>query len=283
MMLLLGAHMSIAGGVQNAIDRGEELGCTAIQIFLKWNTRWKGIPITPEQERLFQEKWKKSHIKAVTAHSAYLINLASPDDTTYERSMNAMKDEIRRASQLGIKYLTIHPGSHKGLGKKAGIKKIAESLDVILESESGSNVIIVLESTAGQGTGIGSRFEELAQIISASRNKRRLGVCLDTAHMFAAGYDIRTREKYEDVIREFDQIIGLSRLKLIHLNDSKKLLGSRVDRHTHIGEGEIGLDAFRSIMNDERLQNVPKILETPKEPVPEADRKNLSVLRGLTR
>ena len=219
--------------------------------------------------------------KTIVAHNCYLINLASPDEIVYSKSLNAMRDEMRRAGRLRIPGLVIHPGAHTGCGEKEGMDRIARSLNLLLEGTRDSRVSILLETTAGQGTCIGYRFEQLAEIIGRIKVRRRIGVCLDTAHIFAAGYDIRTKKAYEQTLREWDRVIGLKRIAVIHVNDSRKPLGSRLDRHEHIGRGMIGLDAFRFIMNDERFAAVPKILETPKEPDPQADLKNLSLLRSL--
>jgi len=279
--LYLGAHMSIAGGVDRAVLRGSELGCTAIQMFLKYNTRWEGRPLMPEERRAFFANQKKTGIKKIVAHNCYLVNLASPDDSVYSKSMRAMQDEIERAALLRIPCLVIHPGSHKGSGESEGIARIASALNNLFSKTKGSRVKVLLETTSGQGTGIGHRFEQIAEIISQVKNRHRLGICLDTAHVFAAGYDIRTRKAYRETMREFDSVLGLNSIGVLHMNDSKKPLGSRIDRHEHIGKGHIGIDAFRFIMNDERLAAVPKILETPKGPEPDADVRNLNILRSL--
>lgn len=279
--ILLGAHMSIAGGVDKAILRGHELKCNAIQIFLKYNTRWLGRPLSPQEQTGFFQNQKQTGLECILAHNCYLINLASPDEVIYKKSFNAMLDEIERASNLKITNLIIHPGSHVGSGMTQGIQKIASSLKLLLEKTKGKRVCILLETTAGQGTGIGHRFEQLAEIIMEVKDKNRVGVCLDTAHIFAAGYDIRTKRAYQNTLKEFDRILGLNRIKAVHVNDSRKSLGSRIDRHEHIGKGFIGLDAFRFIMNDERFREVPKILETPKDPCDKYDKRNLRILRNL--
>jgi len=278
---LIGAHVSIAGGVDRAPLRGGELGCTAIQIFLKYNTRWQGKPIAPEERSAFFRNRKRAGIRSCVAHGCYLINLASPDEIIYRKSLNAMMDELERAAFLRVPFLVIHPGSHMGDGEERGIHRIADSLNLLLEKTRGSRVKILLETTAGQGTGIGHRFEQIAGILQLVKNRRRLGVCLDTAHIFAAGYDIRTGRAYRKTMHMFDDIIGIARLRVIHMNDSRKPMGSRVDRHEHIGKGFIGLEAFRLIMNDRRFEGIPKILETPKEPEPAMDGENLRILREL--
>ncbi len=279
--MFLGAHMSIAGGVDKAILRGDAIGCTAIQIFLKYNTRWRGKPISQNERAAFFANQKKTGLTRCIAHNCYLINLASPDDVIYAKSLAAMLDELERAAFLRIGFLVIHPGSHRGSGEAAGIKKIAHSINLLLEKTKGFRVKILLETVAGQGTGIGYRFEQLADIIGRVKNRRRIGVCLDTAHIFAAGYDIRTKATYEVTIKEFDRTIGLKRICAFHLNDSKKPLGSRIDRHEHIGHGFIGLDAFRFLLNDERFSEIPQILETPKGPGLLCDVENLRVLKSL--
>lgn len=278
---LLGAHMSIAGGIDKSILRGSDLSCTAIQIFLKYNTRWEGKPISKEERGAFFDNQKQTGLRCVVAHNCYLINLASPDETIFKKSLRAMSDELARAAFLQIPSLIIHPGAHKGMGIGNGIDQIAFALNSLLNDDPKGKVKILLETTAGQGTGIGSCFEHLAQIITQVKHRSRVGVCLDTSHIFAAGYDIRTSEAYEATLKEFDIIIGLKNLKAIHLNDSKKSLGSGLDRHENIGKGCIGLDAFRFIMNDERFADIPKILETPKEPEPQADLENLRILKSL--
>ncbi|OQB20174.1 MAG: Endonuclease 4 [candidate division BRC1 bacterium ADurb.Bin183] len=273
--------MSIAGGIDKAILRGDELSCTAVQIFLKNNTRWEGKPISEKERSDFFANQKKTGLNHIVAHNCYLINLASPDETIFKKSMRAMSDELTRASFLQIPSLIIHPGAHKGMGTRHGINQIAGALNALFKEDIKGKVKILLETTAGQGTGIGSRFEDLAQIISDIKRPARVGVCLDTSHIFAAGYDIRTKKDYESTLKEFDSIIGIKKLCAIHLNDSKKPLGSRLDRYENIGKGSIGLDAFRFIMNDERFAEIPKIIETPKEPEPQADLENLRILKSL--
>jgi deoxyribonuclease-4 len=279
--LLVGAHMSISGGVFNSLPLGQELGCTTIQIFTKNNNRWKAKEILPEEVRKFFEDQKASQISPVIGHNGYLINLASPKEDVYNLSLESMLVELQRAEMLGLPYLVMHPGSHLGSGEEEGIRKIVRSTDWLLEKTRGYKVKICLETTAGQGSAIGHRFEHLAEIIKQTKENRRLGVCYDTCHSFAAGYDIRTKKAYEATFKEFDQVIGLSRLKVIHLNDSLKDLGSRVDRHQHIGQGKIGLEGFRLLMTDKRWEKVPKILETPKEGGTERDKENLNLLRSL--
>ncbi len=277
----LGAHMSIAGGVGRAVDRGVEVGCDTIQIFTKNSNQWRARPISDEEVAGFKEKLEESGIDPVVAHDSYLINLASPDPGLLERSRNAFLEEMNRAEALGIPYLVMHPGSHKGSGVDVGLRTIAESFDRLHEQTVGFRLMVLLETTAGQGTNLGFTFEHLRRIIDMTAEGGRLGVCLDTCHAFTAGYDITSRNGYEKMWEEFDSEIGLDRLKVIHLNDSKKDLGSRVDRHEHIGKGTLGLEPFRMLVNDERLREIPMILETPKGPDYAEDKENLATLRNL--
>ena len=279
--ILLGAHMSIAGGVDKAIDRGSSINCTAIQIFTKSNTQWKTLPFRKEEVEDFKKKKSESNILSVFGHSCYLINLGNSNQVINRKSVNTLITELERCEILGLPFLVMHPGSHMGSGEKEGIKRIAESLNEALTNLKKNNVQIVLETTAGQGRNLGYRFEHIAEIINSVKLKERIGVCLDTCHIFAAGYDIRKKAGYEKTIKEFDRIIGLSKIKAIHLNDSKKELGSRVDRHEHIGKGFIGLEGFRFIMNDERFLKIPKVLETPKGEDMKDDVINLRTLQKL--
>ncbi|MGB2981890.1 MAG: deoxyribonuclease IV [Candidatus Zixiibacteriota bacterium] len=281
--LLIGAHMSISGGVFNAFPLGEEVGCATIQIFTKNSNQWKAKELTSEDVKKFRESQKRTGISPVVGHNAYLINLASPKEDVYKLSMEAMLVELNRAELLGLPYLVMHPGAHLGTGEKEGIRKIARSIDTLHQKTKGFRVKICLEMTAGQGSAIGYRFEHMAEIIDQVQENERLGVCYDTCHTFTAGYDIRTERTYEATFKEFDNVIGLSRLKVIHLNDTLKDFGSRVDRHQHIGEGKIGLEGFRLLMNDKRWEKIPKILETPKEGGTAKDIENLKVLRSLVK
>jgi len=281
-MGFLGAHVSISGGVYKAPERGEKLGCESIQIFSKNQMQWKAKPITPEDSQKFKEELKKTHIKEVVIHDSYLINLGSPDEEKLKMSRDAFLDEMIRAEILGVKYLVFHPGSHMGKGEELGLKLIAESLNILIDkAKEAPNVLLLLETTAGQGSNLGYKFEHLKFIMDQVEKKERLGVCFDTAHAFEAGYDISTEEGYERTFNEFDNVIGLEKLKVFHLNDSRTPLGSHVDRHEHIGKGMIGLTAFELLVNDERFKNHPMILETPGgEKYYEY---NLKVLRGLVR
>ena len=278
---LLGAHTSTAGGVSKSIERAEKLGFTAIQIFTKNNNRWFQKPFDEKEIDKFKSNLKNSNIKFIVSHDSYLINLCAKDKSILKKSREAFLDELTRCEQLGISYLNFHPGSHLGAGEKEGIKLIAESLNIIHNKTKNFKVSSMLEATAGAGTAIGYRFEQLREIIDMVEDTKRMSVCIDTAHIFAAGYDIKNPKNYKKVIKEFDEIIGLDRLKCFHMNDSKKELGSRRDRHEHIGKGFIGKDGFANIMNDKRLKNIPKILETPKGKQMKEDIRNLKTLLSL--
>lgn len=278
---LIGAHMSISGGIFNAPLYGQEVGCSTIQIFTKNNNQWKARELSAEEVKRFLDNQKKTGINPIVGHNGYLINLASPREDLYHQSQQAMLVELKRAELLRLPYLVIHPGSHVGSGEKEGIERIISSINWLHQKTKGYRVMMLLETMAGQGSAIGYRFEQIAEIIEGVEGNRRLGVCYDTCHAFAAGYDIRTKKVYQATFREFDTVVGLSRLKVIHVNDSKRDLASRVDRHQHVGEGKIGLEGFRLLMNDTRWKNIPKILETPKEEGTEKDLKNLDTLRNL--
>ena len=282
-MPFLGAHMSIAGGLHLAFTRIQEVQGEALQIFLSNQRQWKTTPLTAEMVAEFRRHWEENNHLPVAAHDSYLINLAAPDPTTLEKSVAAFADELQRAAILGIPFLITHPGSHRGVGVEAGLKRFVENMDRAITRSKTSTVMVLIENTAGQGTNLGSTFEEISFIISESQYGDGLGVCFDTSHAFAAGYDIRTRVTYENTLSNFDQIIGLKKLKFFHINDSKRPLGSRVDRHEHIGKGEIGLAGFRLLLNDPRFQQHPMVLETPKGKELKEDKKNLKVLRSLCR
>ncbi len=278
---LLGAHTSISGGVPNAVELAEKLNFTAIQIFSKNNNRWKTKPFTEAIINEFKLKLSSSGIKSTVVHDSYLINLCSLSEELLEKSREAFRDELIRCEQLGIPYLNFHPGAHGGAGEEEGIKLIAESLNTVHDKTKNFKVSSMLEVTAGQGSAVGYKFEHIRKIIDLIEQKERMSVCIDTAHIFAAGYDIRTPETYNKTMEEFDNIVGLDRLKCFHMNDSKKELGSRVDRHEHIGKGFIGNEGFRNIMNDRRLESVPKILETPKGKEQLEDVMNIKTLLSL--
>lgn len=278
---LLGAHMSIAGGVDKAVERAVSAGCNVLQIFVKNNNRWNGVPLLPEVVERFQKNWKAAGLRSVVAHAAYLINLASPRRELWERSIAAVQEELERCERLGLDFLIIHPGAHLGEGETAGIERVARALDRIHDKCGEFRVRLALESTAGQGTTLGYRFEHLRDILEQSAYPDLTRVCVDTCHIFAAGYDIRSEEAYRETIGQFDETVGLEKLKVFHFNDSKREMGSRVDRHHHIGKGKIGENGFRWILNDPRFVKIPKILETPKGDDLKEDKRNLKVLRSL--
>ncbi|MCE5242387.1 MAG: deoxyribonuclease IV [Syntrophobacteraceae bacterium] len=280
-MPLLGAHMSISGGLHLSLERLRQVDGDALQLFTKSERQWRSVPLSEEAVRLFRENWVECGKVPVAAHDSYLINLAALDPAILEKSVNAFAEELQRAGILGIPYLITHPGSHLGQGVEAGLERFVSNLDKAVERANAPEVAVLLETTAGQGTNLGSSFEEITHIIGSSRFSGSLGVCFDTCHAFAAGYDIRTAETYAETFRKFAEVVGFDRLKFFHLNDSKKGLGARVDRHEHIGEGELGLAAFRHLLNDSRFSGHPMVLETPKENGLEKDRENLKVLRSL--
>lgn len=279
--MLLGAHMSVEGGVENAIDRGESIGCTAIQIFAKNNRRMFAPPLPKENILDFKKKRRSSKIQVVFSHAGYLINLASPKKSNWDASIRSMRDELERAEALELPFVVLHPGASVDSSKEKGIQKIVAALTQLIRQTKGYKVKIALENTAGAGTGIGSRFEELAEIMDQVSDPRRIGVCLDTCHTLASGYDIRTKPAFDTTVGEFDKIVGLQNLLAIHMNDGKGPLGSRKDRHEHIGKGFLGLMPFRLLMNDKRFAKIPKVLETPKDPDMVDDMVNLNTLRNL--
>jgi len=273
--------MSISGGIHTAFRRAESIGCTTMQIFTKNAGQWRGKPLSSESIQSYKNAAAQVTISPVVAHAAYLINLCAPKAATLKDSRSAFLDELQRCEALGIDALIFHPGSHLGRGEDEGIIRIAESLNIAHEQTAHFRVLTTLETTAGQGTALGYRFEHLQRIIDLIEQKNRIAICIDTCHLFAAGYDISTEEAWDTTIRLFDDIVGLSRLAAIHVNDSKKEFNSRVDRHEHIGKGKIGLTAFRMLMNDARLAQVPKILETEKSEDMHEDVQNIAVLRSL--
>ena len=282
-MPLFGAHLSIAGGLHNAVSAATALRCDTVQIFTKNASHWEGKNPTEEDIRLFRRAVADARLAFPTAHDSYLINLASPDDALYRKSIDAFTGELERAEALGLSYLVTHPGAHLESGEEAGLNRVVAALDEIHTRCSGYAVSVLLETTAGTGTCLGGRFEHLADILNRVKKTDRLGVCLDTCHIFAAGYPLGTTEEYTATFDRFDRLIGLGKLKLFHLNDSARELGSRVDRHAGIGLGEIGPDAFRRLVTDPRFATRPMILETPKEDDDgnEMDPVNLAVLRGF--
>lgn len=280
---LLGAHMSIAGGVEKALLAGERAQCDAIQMFTKSSRQWAAEPYSAEEIQLFHHSQKETGIVKVIAHDSYLLNLGSPDEGLRKKSIRAFIDEMESCESLAIPNLIAHPGAHMGAGEKAGIKRVARSLDQIHKACPGYQVKATLEITAGQGTTLGYRFDQIRSMMDGVKQSERLRVCFDTEHAFAAGYDIRTKEGYERTFTEFDERIGIDLLAAFHLNDSKKEFHSRVDRHEHIGKGHIGVEAFRLLMNDQRFWGLPMCLETPKGLDLKEDKENLSLLRSLIR
>jgi len=279
--MFLGAHMSIAGGLHMAFERIRAVDGTALQIFTRNQRQWKIPALTDYDADLFAVAWEQWGDYPVAAHDSYLINLASPDPELSRRSLAAFASELRRVETLRIPFLVTHPGSHLGEGVDAGIRRYAANLDRAIEESGSRKAMVLLETTAGQGTNLGATFEELARIIEGSAHPDRIGVCFDTCHAFAAGYDIRTPEAYAATFDAFYRAIGLDRLRFFHVNDTKNGLGSHKDRHEHIGQGEIGLDGFRNLMRDPRFADVPKTLETPKDADLKDDVRNLGILREL--
>ena len=282
-MALLGTHKSIAGGYHNALITAQEHGCDTVQIFTKNNNQWAGKPLTTEQTTLFRQKLAEFKLQLPMAHDAYLINLASPDQALYRRSLDAFVHEVERAEALGLTYLVTHPGTPTDGDREAGLRRVALALDETHRRCPKCRVMVLLETTAGQGNSVGHRFEDLACILDSVKNPDRLGVCLDTCHVFAAGYPLSPFRSYEATMAEFDRLIGLEKLRAFHLNDSRKPLGSRVDRHAHIGQGCLGLEPFRLLLNDPRFRGHPMVLETPKEGPNDEDMDpvNLTTLREL--
>lgn len=281
MVLAFGSHMSASGGVDLVLGRAEELGLESCQIFSKSERQWKAKPLDPAVVERFRAETERTGITKLVVHDSYLINLASPKPDIREKSLAAFREELERCDALRIPYLVTHPGAHTGSGFEAGIQQVADSLNEIYDALPDNQALTLLETTAGQGTSLGRSFSELAAIIEKVEAKDRVGVCLDTCHVFAAGYDYRTPELYAMMMEEFDNTVGLDRLKVIHLNDSKFPLGSYRDRHDHIGAGEIGVEGFRQFVNDPRLAGIPGILETEKDAEGENDRRNLETLKRL--
>jgi deoxyribonuclease-4 len=273
--------MSIAGGVNMAIERARSIGCTAMQMFVKNNMQWFARPLTRQEARTFLDHRQRCELLSIFAHANYLINLAATNGQFHANSIRSLSEELVRAHQLELPFLVLHPGAHLGAGEEAGLEKIVDSIDRVLSGLPKIKTGIALETTAGQGSCLGNKFEHLAYIIGRVREPERLCVCLDTAHVFASGYEIVTDASIRKTFREFDHVVGLDRLAAIHLNDSKTACGSRVDRHEHIGKGKIGLAAFRFIMGDRRFRKIPKVLETPKGKDLREDVINLKTLRRL--
>jgi deoxyribonuclease-4 len=278
--LLLGAHMSIAGGIEKSIERGESIGCTTIQIFTKSNRQWYARPFSQEEITLFKQTYKESSIKPVVAHTSYLLNIGSPDKTVYKKSVKSFIEEMDRCHHLDIPYLVMHPGAYLNGTIEDCLQRIIDTLNELF-SQYSWNTTLLFENTAGQGTNIGYTFEQLAKLYQTSKYKRKIGFCFDTCHAFAAGYTFGTEKEYKTMWKKFNDTVGLQQLKVIHMNDSKGGCGSRIDRHDHIGKGKIGLEAFKLIMNDPHFSTVPKILETPKKDTFKGDKQNMQTLTQL--
>lgn len=281
----LGAHMSIAGGLDKAVQRARDVGCACLQVFTKNNNQWKAKPIDPDTATRFRTALNQLDVGAPLAHSSYLINLASPDGLLWKRSIDAMVIELARANQLGIPYVVVHPGAFTSSNPAQGLRRIIRALNEVHRQTPDLDSICLLENTAGQGTCLGWQFEQLATLLDGVKRPERLGVCIDTCHAFAAGYPLAAESDYRQTVRLLNRLIGISRVKAIHVNDSKRELGSRVDRHEHIGVGKIGRPAFARLMNDRRFRKIPMYLETPKEDHPKTgkpwDIVNLRRLRRM--
>jgi deoxyribonuclease-4 len=277
--MYLGAHVPVTGGLANAPGNGVAVGAEAIQIFTRSQMQWRCRPLTEDEQGAFREAVGTSGVRVTMSHGSYLVNLASPVAEFLDKSRECFLAEMQRCHALGIPYLVFHPGAHMGQGEEAGLDALAKSLDHVMERAEGLDVMPLLEVTAGQGSNLGHRFEHLAGILDRVKDPDRLGVCLDTCHLYAAGYDIATPAGYERTMRAFARRVGLRKLKAIHLNDSKKGLGSRVDRHARAGEGVLGLATFRRIVNDRRFRGLPLVVETPG-PL-DAWKKEIALIRGL--
>ncbi len=284
-MPILGAHMSIAGGLHKAVMRAAAATCECVQIFTKSNHRWSATPISEEAVKDFRDALKMQGISHVLVHGAYLINLASPDDGLWRKSLEALIVEMQRIAQLGIPNLVLHPGAFVDSDERTGLSRIAEALQEMIQRTPSDATRCLLETTAGQGTNLGWKFEHLAQLLNEVGSPQRFGVCLDTCHMFAAGYDLRTESTYRATMAELETTLGIEKVHAIHLNDSQRDLGERIDRHEHIGKGCLGLDAFRFLLNDSRFAQIPMYLETPKDRKnthgDALDKMNLETLRSL--
>jgi deoxyribonuclease-4 len=276
-MPLFGAHLSVAGGYLNALLSAQEHGCGTVQLFTKQPNQWAAKAIDDDQATTFRDTRQRIGLRKILAHDSYLINLASPDTALYRRSLDAFVAELERAEKLGLDYLVMHPGAHVDSGEEAGLLRVAKALDEAHARCAGFGVRVLIETTAGQGSTLGHRFEHLAAILGAVADPDRLGVCLDTCHVFAAGYALAPEKQYRATLKEFDRIVGLDRIEAFHVNDSLKPLGSRVDRHAHIGKGELGLEPFRLLVNDARFRDHPMVVEMPPESVGD----DLEALRGL--
>jgi len=287
----LGAHMSIAGGLPRAVERARATGCDALQIFTKSSGQWRARPLPESEIAKFRQASEQLDVRPVIAHASYLINLGAPDETLHQRSQAALGEELDRAETLGLAGLVLHPGSYTTTSEEEGLKRIATGLVAVLAERTERKAMLLLEHTAGQGTNLGHSFEQLRDIVSLTEDATgvQVGLCLDTCHLVAAGYELSSEAGYTETMQQLDACLGFDRVRAIHLNDSKTPLGSRIDRHMHIGGGYVGMNGFRQILTDPRLQNIPMVLETPKsgpatpastEPDP-LDLENLSTLRSL--
>lgn len=286
-MPLFGSHLSIAGGYYKAADKAREFGFDTVQIFTKNNNQWRAKPISDEDVLLFRKSLDRGGLRHPISHDSYLINMASPDETLWHKSIDAMVVELERAHRLGIEHVVAHPGSHVGEGEDAGLARVVDALDIVFDRTRKIRTSVSLETTAGQGTNLGHRFEHLGWIIAHVKKSSRLTCCVDSCHIFAAGYPLTPKRKYNETMRQFDRAVGLDRVVAWHLNDSKRELGSRVDRHEHIGRGCLGLEPFEHIVNDRRFRETPMILETNKAIDPQTGREwdaiNLETLQSLVR
>lgn len=274
---LVGAHISTAGGIHLAVERALEIGATTMQVFTKNNKQWHATPLNPEEVTLFKKAVKENDLEGITAHAGYLINIGSSNPEVEEKSIKSLTLELARCNTLSIPYLVLHPGSHTGAGDEAGMHKIAKNLDAILATSTGPTKIL-LETMAGQGTNLGSTFEQIKKIMSMVAHHSKLGVCLDTCHVFAAGYQLATKKDYEIMMQQFDDIVGIEDLLAIHVNDSKFGCGAKKDRHEELGKGQIPLEIFKCLMQDSTLASVPKILETP---TPELYAQEITMLKKM--
>jgi len=276
-----GAHMSTSGGAWRALQRGRTINCEVVQIFVKNNMQWFGKPPSQQALALYANELAAQKLACVFGHAGYLINLGAQASTNRDRSIKSLIQEIQYATDLGLPFLVMHPGAHLGAGEAAGLKQIVAGLNEVFAATKHSPVRIALENTAGQGTCLGYKMEHLTEVYDRIKKTERLGICIDTAHLFASGYDVRTLKGWREPIRRIERLVGLNQILAFHLNDSRTPLGSRVDRHAHIGQGHIGLDGFRHVVNDRRFKNHPGCLETPKSEDLHEDLQNLATLRSL--
>lgn len=274
---LLGAHMPAAGGLHKALIRGKEIGCTAVQVFTSSPQQWKAKEVTQEMVDAFKDAQRETGLSQVVSHDSYLINLSSADEEHRAKSINGLTNEMLRSARFGIPFVVSHIGARTGQPEEVALKKACEGIEQVL-ANTPDEVALLMETTAGQGSALNSKFEEIGAILNALKSPKRLAVCVDTCHIFVAGYDLRTAETYGKTFEAFDHIVGIEKIKAIHCNDSKKGLGSKVDRHAHIGEGEIGAEGFKLLVNDPRFENTPILLETPD--AEEWHRKNLDTLKS---